>query len=48
MIVRNSVYNQDLNKFSFLIEVGATGNTIDEAMLATRCLSNILNIIYKN
>lgn len=48
MIVRNSVYNQDLNKYSFLVEVGATGNTIEEAKLATRCLTNLLNIIYKD
>ncbi|MNP30172.1 Stage II sporulation protein P (SpoIIP) [compost metagenome] len=48
MIVRNSVYNQDLNKFSLLIEVGATGNTIDQALLSTRCLTNVLNILYKN
>lgn len=47
MIVRNSVYNQDLNKYSLLIEVGATGNTLDEAYYATRCISNLLNIIYK-
>lgn len=48
MIVRNSIYNQDLNKYSILIEVGATGNTIDQAKYATRCLTNILNILYKN
>lgn len=48
MYIRNSVYNQDLNKYSLLVEVGATGNTIEEAMLATRCLSNLLNIIYKD
>ncbi|MEG2348276.1 MAG: stage II sporulation protein P [Clostridia bacterium] len=48
MIIRNSVYNQDLNKYSLLVEVGATGNTIDEAKLATRCLTNLLNIIYKD
>lgn len=48
MIIRNSVYNQDLNKYSFLVEVGATGNTIEEAKLATRCLANLLNIVYKD
>lgn len=48
MILRNSVYNQDLNKFSILIEIGATGNTIDQALLSTRCLTNVLNILYKN
>lgn len=48
MIIRNSVYNQDLNKYSLLVEVGATGNTIEEAKLATRCLANLLNIVYKD
>lgn len=48
MIIRNSVYNQDLNKYSILIEVGASGNTFDEAFFATRCLANLLNIIYKD
>lgn len=48
MIIRNSIYNQDLNKYSLLIEVGASGNTIEEAYLATRCLSNLLNIVYKD
>ncbi|MDO4282905.1 MAG: stage II sporulation protein P [Clostridia bacterium] len=48
MIIRDATYNQDLNKYSILVEVGATGNTIDEAMLATRCLTNLLNILYKD
>lgn len=48
MMIRNSIYNQDLNKYSLLIEVGASGNTLDEAYLTTRCLSNLLNIIYKD
>ncbi len=47
MYIRNSMYNQDLNRYSLLIEVGATGNTLDEAYYATRCISNLLNIIYK-
>lgn len=48
MIIRDATYNQDLNKYSLLIEVGATGNTIDEAVFATRCLTNLLNILYKD
>jgi len=47
MLIRNSIYNQDLNRYSLLIEVGATGNTLDEAYYATRCISNLLDIIYK-
>lgn len=48
MIIRNSVYNQDLNKYSLLIEFGATGNTIEEVNLSTRCITNLLNILYKD
>lgn len=48
MIIRSSVYNQDLNKYSLLVEVGASGNTLDEAYLATRCIANLLNIVYKD
>lgn len=48
MIIRDSKYNQDLTKNSFLIEVGATGNTIEEASLSARCLANILNKYYNN
>ena len=48
MMIRNSVYNQDLNKYSMLIEFGATGNTIEEVKLSTRCLTNLLNIMYKD
>lgn len=47
MIIRSSKYNQDLNPNSILVEVGATGNTLEEAYLAARCLGNILNKIYK-
>lgn len=48
MYIRNSAYNQDLNKYSLLIEVGASGNTIEDAQNATRCITNLLNIIYKD
>ena len=48
MIIRDSTYNQDLNKYSLLVEFGATGNTIEEVKLSTRCLANLLNILYKD
>ena len=48
MIIRNSIYNQDLKENSFLVEVGASGNTIDEAKIATRCLANLLNLAFKD
>ena len=47
MYIRDSVYNQDLNKYSLLVEFGATGNTIDEVKLATRCLANLLQFSKK-
>lgn len=46
MIIRGSKYNQDMSKNSFLIEVGATGNTLEEAYYGARCLANILSKIY--
>ena len=48
MIIRNSIYNQDIKENSFLVEVGASGNTLDESKLATRCLANLLNILYRD
>ena len=48
MIIRNSKYNQDLIKHSFLVEVGTTGNTLEEAYFGARCLANILNKFYNN
>ena len=41
-------YNQDLIKHSFLVEVGTTGNTLEEAYFGSRCLANILNKFYNN
>lgn len=48
MIIRNSIYNQDIQENSFLVEVGASGNTIEEAETATRCLANLLNLVFKD
>lgn len=48
MIIRNSVYNQDIIPNSFLIEVGASGNTIDQAEIGTRCLANLINLLFKD
>lgn len=46
MIVRNSKYNQDLSKNSLLVEVGTTGNTIEETTLAMRYFSKVLEKFY--
>lgn len=42
MIVRNSRYNQHIAQGASIIEVGATGNTLDECLLSMQCLANIL------
>lgn len=47
VLVRDSRYNQHLTAGSILIEVGATGNTLEEAYYGARCLGNILGNIYK-
>jgi len=43
MIVRNSRYNQHISKGASIIEVGATGNTLEECLLSMQCLANILD-----
>lgn len=43
MIVRNSRYNQHIAKGASIIEVGATGNTLEECLLSMQCLANVLN-----
>ena len=43
MIVRNSRYNQHLAMGASIIEVGATGNTLEECLLSMQCLANVLD-----
>ena len=43
MIVRNSRYNQHISKGASIIEVGATGNTLEECLLSMQCLANVLD-----
>ena len=38
MIIRNSRYNQHVAPGAFIVEVGATGNTLDECLLSMQCL----------
>lgn len=47
IIIRNSRYNQHLTTGSSIIEVGATGNTLDQCILSMQCLSNILEEVCK-
>lgn len=42
IIIRNSRYNQHVAKGACIIEVGATGNTMNECILSMQCLANIL------
>ena len=43
IILRNSRYNQHLTTATSIIEVGATGNTLDRALNSMKYLSAVLN-----
>ena len=43
MIVRNSRYNQHLGKAACIIEVGATGNTLEQCLNSMKYLAKIIN-----
>jgi len=45
IILRNSEYNQHVSKAACIIEVGATGNTLEESMGAMKYLAKILESI---
>ena len=47
IIVRNSRYNQHLTKASTIIEVGATGNTMEQCLVSMKYLARILNEVNK-
>lgn len=47
ILVRDSRYNQHIEDGSILVEVGATGNTLEEAYYSVRCLGNIIAKIYE-
>ena len=47
IILRNSRYNQHLTIGSNIIEVGATGNTMEQCILSMQCLANVLHEICK-
>lgn len=40
--LRSERFNQDLGPLNLLIEVGASGNTLEEALRGARCLSEVL------
>lgn len=43
MIFRNSRYNQHLGKAACIIEVGATGNTLEQCLNSMKYLSEVMN-----
>lgn len=47
IIVRNSRYNQNLSQGACIIEVGATGNTLEETIGSMKYLSNVLEEVMK-
>lgn len=47
IIVRNSRYNQHLSNAATIIEVGATGNTMDECLVSMKYLSKVISEVVK-
>lgn len=45
IILRNSRYNQHVSKAACIIEVGATGNTLEQCLTSMKYLSKVLNEI---
>ena len=47
IILRNSRYNQHLGKAACIIEVGATGNTLDQSITSMKYLAKVLDEVLK-
>lgn len=47
IILRNSRYNQQIAKGASIIEVGATGNTLDQCLVSMKYLSKVLEEVMK-
>lgn len=47
IIVRNSRYNQHLTKAASIIEVGATGNTMEQCLVSMKYLSKVISEVVK-
>ena len=47
ILLRNSRYNEQLGNAACIIEVGATGNTLDESILSMKYLSKVLDEVLK-
>ena len=47
IILRNSRYNQHLGKAACIIEVGATGNTLEQTLTSMKYLSKVIDEVLK-
>lgn len=47
MIVRNSRYNQNVSKAASIIEVGATGNTLEQSNNSMKYLAKVISEVMK-
>lgn len=47
MILRNSRYNQHLANGAMIIEVGATGNTMEECLISMKYLAKVMSEVVK-
>ena len=47
IILRNSRYNQQLAKGACIIEVGATGNTLEQCLNSMKYLAKVINEVIK-
>ena len=48
IMLTTSRYNQHTGKFANIMEVGATGNTLDQCLTSMKYLSNVMNEILKD
>ena len=48
IILRESGYNQQVSKAASLIEVGATGNTLDQCLVSMKYLAKVLDEVFGN
>ncbi len=47
ILIRNSRYNQQLGKAACIIEVGATGNTLEQSMTSMKYLAKVFDEVLK-
>jgi len=47
IMLRDSRYNQQVAKGALLIEVGATGNTLEQSLCSMKYFANVLEAIIK-